>query len=105
MFTTVPFSELPKRYTGKLDLDRVFQGTTLTPRKLFVATEKLAREAVVKSGGRIEKGANGDEVFVIPVQRPKPSQLEQCWEAGPVANSKFTEEELAQIKPPAKKSN
>jgi hypothetical protein len=103
LFTTLPYSKLPERYTGKLDLDRVFQGTTMTPKKLFAATEKIAREAVVKCGGRIEKDANGEEVFVIPVQEPKPGALEQCWEPGPVANSTFTEEEKARIMVPEKK--
>ncbi|MCX7044669.1 MAG: ADP-ribosylglycohydrolase family protein [Candidatus Sumerlaeota bacterium] len=101
MFTTVPFSKLAARYAGKLDQDRVFQGTTITPKKLFAATEKIAREAVVKYGGKIEKDANGEEVFVIPIQTPKPIALEQCWEPGNVANSKFTEEEIKQIKAPA----
>lgn len=103
MFTTIEFSKLPNRYTRKLDMDRVFQGTTMTPRKLFVATEKLAREAIVKSGGRIEKDATGEEWFVIPVQSPKPGALEQCWEPTAPANSKFSAEEKAQIKAPAKK--
>jgi len=97
MFTTIPFSKLPERYTKKLDLDRVFQGTTMSPRKLFAATEKLARESVVRAGGRVEKDAGGNEVFVIPVQTPKPSPLEQCWQPGPIANSRFTQEEMAQI--------
>lgn len=98
MFTTVPFSKLPGRYTAKLDLDRVFQGTTMSPKTLFAATEKIAREAVVKCGGRIEKDANGEEVFVIPVQKPKPGRLEQCWAPGPIADSRFTDAEKAQIK-------
>ena len=51
-----------------------------------------------------EKDAQGKEVLVIPVQTPKPSKLEQCWEPGPPANSKFTPAEKAKIKPaPAKK--
>ena len=37
---------------------------------------------------------------MIPVQEPKPSKLEQCWEPGPAANSRFTEEEMKQIDPP-----
>ena len=97
MFTTIPFSKLPERYTKKLDLDRVFQGTTMSPRKLFAATEKLARESVVRAGGRVEKDAGGNEIFVIPVQTPKPSPLEQCWQPGPIANSRFTQDEMTLI--------
>jgi len=36
-------------------------------------------------------------VCVIPVKEPKPRKLEQCWEAGPIADSKFTEKEILQI--------
>jgi hypothetical protein len=63
-------------------------------------SKKLVRQAVTLAGGRIEKNAKGQEVFVIPVKKPKPSKLEQCWEAGPAANSKFSEAEMAQIKVP-----
>jgi inosine-uridine nucleoside N-ribohydrolase len=36
-------------------------------------------------------------VFVIPVQKPEPGKLEQCWEPGPAADSKFTRDEMKQI--------
>jgi hypothetical protein len=78
-------------------MGRLFQGTTMSPEKLFVATEKIARASVLKAGGRIEKDAAGEEFFVIPVQTPKPSPLEQCWEPGPIANSKFDADELKRI--------
>ena len=41
------------------------------------------------------KNMNGQEAFIVPVRKPKPSKLEPCWEPGPIANSKFTEEEMA----------
>jgi len=34
---------------------------------------------------------------VIPIQAAKPGKLEQCWEPGPPADSKFTEAERAKI--------
>ena len=98
LFTTIPFSKLPERFTKKLEMKRLFVGTTMSPETLFVATEKIAREAVVRNGGRIEKDAKGEEIFVIPVQVAKPSALEQCWEPAPPANSTFTETEKKQIK-------
>ncbi|MHC4544217.1 MAG: hypothetical protein ACYTDW_02985, partial [Planctomycetota bacterium] len=61
--------------------------------------EQLARQAVKKGGGRLEKNKKGQEVFVIPVRKPKPSKLQECWEAGPIANSKFSEQEMAKVKP------
>jgi hypothetical protein len=57
---------------------------------------------VAQQGGRVEKGADGKEWFVIPVKAAKPSALELSWAPGPVANSTFTEEELAKIKFPVK---
>lgn len=103
LFATLGFSTLPERFTSALDESKTFSHTEYTFPKLIAACEKIAREAVVKAGGRIEKDAGGEEVFVIPVQTPKPSKLELCWEPGPIANSKFTEEEMKQIKPPVGK--
>jgi len=65
-------------------------------------SKKLVRQSVKRVGGLMGKNAEGKEVFIIPVRKPKPTKLEQCWEPGPVANSKFTEEEMAQIKVPEK---
>jgi hypothetical protein len=61
--------------------------------------EKLVRQAVKRAGGRIKKNANGEEVFVIPAGKPGPSRLERSWEPGPVANSRFTTDELDQLPP------
>ena len=70
---------------------------------LISACEKVARESVLKSGGKIERSSNGAEVFILPLQQATPSKLEQAWQPGPVSNSKFTPEEMAKIKPPAEK--
>jgi len=103
LFASVGFSHLPERFKSALDESQTFSHTPYTFPKLIEACEKIAREVVVKSGGRIEKDASGEEVFVIPVQPIKPGKLEQCWEPGPIANSEFTEEEMKQIKPPVSK--
>ncbi len=42
------------------------------------------------------------QVANVRHSEPRPTKLEQCWEAGPVAYSKFTEEEMSQIKVPEK---
>jgi hypothetical protein len=65
---------------------------------LIDVCEKLAREYILREGGRIEKDANGDEVFFIPVKEPKPSPLVFSWSPEPIANSLFTEEEMAKIR-------
>ena len=97
LFTTIGFKNLPERFTSALNPNATFSHTPYSFPKLIEVCEKLARQAVVKSGGRVEKDANGEEVFVIPVIPPKPSKLEQCWQPGPIANSRFTDEEMARI--------
>ena len=103
LFTTIGLAKLPERFTSALDRKPVFSHTAYNFPRLLEVCEKLARQAVVRAGGRIENDADGQEVFVIPVQEPKPSKLEQCWEPGPAADSRFTPEEMGKIKVPADK--
>jgi hypothetical protein len=98
LFTTMGFSKLPERFVSALNEDEYFTHTNYNFAKLTKVSSELVRQAVVKSGGRIEKDENGEEIFVIPVKEPQPSKLVQCWDPEPIANSKFTEEEMQQIK-------
>jgi len=97
LFTTIGKSRVPERFTSALNPKGVFSHTAYNFPQLVEVCEKLVRQAVVRSGGKIEKEADGSEVFLIPVQPPKPSLLEQCWEPGPPAGSKFSEAEMKQI--------
>jgi len=97
LFTTVGASKLPKRFTSALDKERVFSHTAYNFRRLINVSEKLARQMVLAAGGRIEKDKDGQGVFVIPVTAAKPSKLERSWEPGPIANSRFSDEELQEI--------
>jgi hypothetical protein len=97
LFTTIGKSKLPERFTSALNPKGVFSHTAYNFPQLVEVCEILTRQAVVRSGGRIEKSADGNEVLVIPVTRPKPSRLEQCWEPGPSAGSKFSEAEMKKI--------
>jgi len=98
LFTTIGFSKLPERFSKELDETRVFSHTAYHFPALLDVCEKLARQAIEREGGWVEKGAVGD-VFVIPVKPVKPSKLELSWAPGPVADSRFTEAEMAQIDP------
>jgi hypothetical protein len=102
LFTTIGFEKVPSKFRERLDESRSWTFTEYNFPKLIDACEKVARQAVVKAGGRIEKDASGGEVLVIPVRPAKPSKFETCWEPGPISNSKFTPEEMSQIKPPAR---
>lgn len=97
LFTTIGYSKLPARFNTGLNEGQEFSHTAYNFPRLLDVCEKLARQFLVRYGGRVEKDANGDEVFVIPVVRPRPSGLELSWAPGPIANSRFTPEELAKI--------
>jgi hypothetical protein len=98
LFTTIGFEKLPERFKSALNPEGKFSHTPYNFPTLVKVCEKLVRQAVKRAGGRIEKNADGEEVFVIPVAKAKPTKLEQCWEPGPIANSKFSEKERSQIK-------
>ncbi|MBI5384584.1 MAG: ADP-ribosylglycohydrolase family protein [Verrucomicrobia bacterium] len=97
LFTTLGFSKLPARFNTGLDEKRIFSHTAYNFPLLLDACEKLARQFLVRYGGKVERDANGEETFVIPVKQPKPSALELSWAPGPIANSLFTAAEKAKI--------
>jgi len=97
LFTSMGLSAIPERFVSALDEEGKFSHTPYNYPKLVKVCTQLTRQIVVQQGGRIEKDEDGQEVFVIPMQEPRPSALEQCWEPGPIADSRFTEEEMSQI--------
>ena len=97
LFTTIGFARLPDKFKSALNLKSKFSHTSYNFPTLIKVCEKLVRQAVARAGGSIKKGAGGKDVFVIPVQTPRSSRFEQCWEPGPVANSNFTKAEMARI--------
>jgi len=103
LFARMGASQIPARFTEKLDLQRKYSYSEYTVPMVLEVSEKLARAAVLRAGGKIEKDAQGEDVFLIPKQTPKPGKAEQCQSPGPVADSKFTAEEMKQIAPPPKK--
>ena len=98
LFTTIGFTKLPARFTSALDPDGTFSHTPYTFPKLQDVCQKLVRSAVLRTGGRIERDEQGEEVLLIPMQPPKPGKVEQCWEPGPIANSRYADNELTAIR-------
>lgn len=94
LFTTLGFSKLPEKFTSGLDLTGKFSHTPYDFPSLLAVCEKLARQAIAQSGGRVEQGAQNQEIFIIPSQQPHPSPLEQCWTPDPPANVLYTPDEL-----------
>ncbi len=97
LFTALGFQQLPERFTQALKRDVKFSHTAYAMDDLIRVCEKLAREAVLRAGGRVEKDAAGEELFYIPVLTPQPGSAEQCWEPGPIAESRYTDEEMKRI--------
>lgn len=95
--TMVGFARLPSHYTKALTLEPKFSYTAYTVPALLDVCEKLARQVVVRQGGRVEKDANGKEWFVTPSHPARPAALELSWSPGVIANSVFTQEEMAKI--------
>lgn len=95
--TALGYDKLPKEFTDELDTDETFSYTDYDFDRLIAVSEKLARESVIAAGGSIELDANGEEVFVIPVQTPQPAELVQSWEPAPITDSVFTDAQMAEI--------
>ncbi|MFO0926338.1 MAG: ADP-ribosylglycohydrolase family protein [Gemmataceae bacterium] len=99
LFTMMGLSKVPDTWKSALDRTRKFMDSPYNFNDVSAVCEALARQMVVRRGGRIERGPDGDEVFVIPQHAPKPGPLERAWEPGPIANSRYTAEERARIRP------
>ncbi len=97
LFAMLGASALPARFTEKIDPNGKFSHTPYDFPTLIEVCRGLARQAVVRSGGRVEKDAADNEVLVVPVRRPVPSPLLKSWEPGPAENSLLTDEEKAEI--------
>jgi len=100
LFTTIGIERLPAQFKTGLRRDAVFSYTAYTFPQVVAVCERLARQTAAQAGGRIETEANGAEVLVIPVRRPKPGPVERSWEPGPIAGSRFTAEEMKLIRFP-----
>ncbi|MEN6575057.1 MAG: ADP-ribosylglycohydrolase family protein [Phycisphaerales bacterium] len=97
LFTSRGIANLPDKYYRKLDETRIFSHTAYNFPRLLDVCEKLARQGLTRVGGRIEKDANGEEVFVILVKPPTLSRFEDLKNPGPIAGSVYTDEEMAKI--------
>ena len=97
------FAAVPERFKSALDEKRRFNASTYDWPGMLRVHEQLARQVVVKYGGRIEMDAGGREQFVIPDQTAQPGPLEKSWEPGPVVGVKYSEEEVARMIGPIEK--
>jgi hypothetical protein len=97
LFAMLGAGALPSRFTEKLDPAGKFSHTPYDFPTLVEVCRDLARKAVIRSGGRVERDDAGEEILIIPELRPVPSPLLNSWEPGPVENTLLTAEEKAEI--------
>lgn len=98
LFTTIGYSHLPERFKSHLDARASFAHSDYTFEKLIDVCVKLARQAVVRYGGRVERNGNGGEVWQIPVKPPRPSRLVQSWSPEPPSGVRYSRGEMARIR-------
>lgn len=92
-----PSAEL-EELRRSVDREGSWAGTDHTLTDVLRVSEELARAAVLKAGGRIERDDAGDEYLLIPIQQPRPLQLEQSWDPEQAAASTWTDEQQARIR-------
>jgi len=98
LFTTIGYSRLPERFKSHLDTRASFAHSDYTFEKLVDVCVKLARQAVVRYGGRVERNGNGGEVWQIPVKPPRASRLVQSWSPEPPSGVRYSPGEMARIR-------
>ena len=97
--TMIGFKRLEAKYFAKLDRTKKWEFTDFTWDGLVAASDRLARQIVVKYGGRIEKDAAGAESFVLPVAAVRPSAFVDSARPGPVPpDERLTDVERANIR-------
>jgi len=85
--TSMGYASMPEQFKAPIDEhtklhylfdNNAWQGYAkgvYTMPEVYEATERVARRVILKAGGRIEKDASGDEVFLLPASDPRPSRL------------------------------
>jgi len=97
LFTSIGKKNLPERYTAGLDRERKFSFTPYNFPALSDVCLKLAKIAIEREGGKVV----GDDATGHFVISQKPVTMKPYVSAArpePIANSRFTAEEMASIK-------
>jgi len=93
---------IPEKFKSTVNLHAKFLGSDYDLAEVYRVSEKLARDVVARYGGRVERDESGRETFVVPVSEPVPDAYLPTWNAGPVAGTKYSPEEMKKIRFAAK---
>ena len=98
LFTSIGYNNLDKKYTENLNEETKFSYTNYNFPELIQVCLKLAKQFIVRNGGKIEKDSEGRDFFLIPQIKAKSGELKQSWNPGPIeGNIKFNPEEMSKI--------
>lgn len=84
-------------YVSALDDSRTFSYSDYRLDDLFRVCEKLMRENVVRGGGHFERDAAGKEWIVVRRRKPVPDAFRPNWNPPPLAGTRYSAAEQAQI--------
>jgi len=105
LFTSIGYDKLDKKYTTSLNEEDKFSYTNYNFPELAQVSLNLAKQIILKNGGKIEKNVEGKKYFLIPRIKTESGELEQSWDPVPYeGNSNFRPEELQKIKFTSSKS-
>lgn len=62
LFTAIGYSRLPERFRSHLDTTATFAHSDYTFGRVVEVCTRLARQAVVRYGGKIERGRDGVDI-------------------------------------------
>ena len=98
LFTSLGLKNIPAKYYTALDRSKKFSFTAYDFPSLIEVCERLAREGVLKAGGKIRKDSNGKEIFIIPQNTPAPDSYDIAWAPVRPEGCRYTPEERAKIR-------
>ena len=93
LFTSLGLKNIPAKYYTALDRSKKFSFTAYDFPSLIEVCERLARQVVLKEGGKIKKDSNGKELFIIPQNAPAPDGYDIAWAPVRPEGCRYTPEE------------
>jgi len=96
--TTIGYERLDDKYKVGLDEAKKFSYTDYDFTDLLRVSESFAREFVVQKGGKIKKGKEGKDYFLIKKKEIIPSRFEPAYSPGTYdPENRYTELEMSEI--------